>query len=94
MEICVFLALAIYHIADAIIRFFVPLKYRPKKNISGDIVLITGGGGGLGRLLAERFSRRGCTIVVWDINKEGEYNCSLSDFAFSLLSFSLNAFSK
>ena len=39
-----------------------------KKDISQDIVLITGGGGGLGRELARGFHHRGCTLILIDLN--------------------------
>ncbi|XP_066268779.1 epidermal retinol dehydrogenase 2-like isoform X3 [Branchiostoma lanceolatum] len=41
-----------------------------KKSVSGEIVLITGAGSGLGRGMALSFARLGATIVAWDINKE------------------------
>lgn len=44
---------------------------RRKKNVSGEIVLITGAGSGIGRLLAIKFARLGATLVLWDINQEG-----------------------
>ncbi|KAL0275365.1 UNVERIFIED_CONTAM: hypothetical protein PYX00_003229 [Menopon gallinae] len=69
IDLLVFLALALVYIVESIVQLFVPINYRTKR-ISGDIVLITGGGGGLGRLLAERFAKMGCVIVVWDINKK------------------------
>ena len=39
------------------------------KDIHGEIVLVTGAGHGIGRELALEFSRRGATVVLWDINK-------------------------
>lgn len=42
-----------------------------KKNVSGEIVLITGAGSGIGRLLAVKFANLGATVVLWDINQEG-----------------------
>lgn len=69
VDVLVFLGLAIVYIVEALVQLFVPVSYK-SKSVSGDIVLITGGGGGLGRLLAERFSKLGSTIVVWDINQE------------------------
>lgn len=39
------------------------------KNVRGKIVLITGGGFGLGRLMAKKFSSLGATVVLWDINE-------------------------
>lgn len=35
------------------------------------MALITGGGGGLGRLLAIRLTRLGARVVLWDINQDG-----------------------
>ena len=40
----------------------------PQKDIRGEIVLITGTGSGLGRLLALAFAQRGATVVGWDVN--------------------------
>lgn len=37
---------------------------------SGKIVLITGGSGGLGRLIAEKAAALGATVVLWDIHPE------------------------
>ena len=34
----------------------------------GDVVVITGGGGGFGRAFAKRFARAGAAIAVWDLN--------------------------
>lgn len=42
-----------------------------KKNVSGEIVLITGAGSGIGRLLSLKFASLGATVVLWDINQEG-----------------------
>lgn len=36
----------------------------------GDVVVVTGGGGGFGRAFAKRFARGGAKVAVWDINKE------------------------
>jgi NAD(P)-dependent dehydrogenase (short-subunit alcohol dehydrogenase family) len=37
---------------------------------SGDMAVITGGGGGFGRAFAKRFARLGAKIAVWDINEQ------------------------
>ena len=42
-----------------------------KKSISGDVVLITGGGSGIGRLMALKLSKLGAVIVSWDVNQAG-----------------------
>ncbi|ELK26163.1 Epidermal retinol dehydrogenase 2 [Myotis davidii] len=52
---------------------------KPRKNVAGEIVLITGAGSGLGRLLALKFARLGAVLVLWDINKEGnEETCNMA----------------
>lgn len=48
--------------------FFV--AYRPR-NVNGKVVLITGGGSGIGRLMALRFAKLGARLVLWDVNAEG-----------------------
>lgn len=42
---------------------------RPKeKSVAGQVCVITGAGGELGRLFAKEFARRRATLVLWDIN--------------------------
>lgn len=41
------------------------------KSIAGEITLVTGGGGGLGRLTALRLANLGAIVVIWDVNKAG-----------------------
>jgi len=55
----------VYKVIYKVYRFF------RAKNISGQTVVITGGGSGLGRRVALKLSELGCTIVIWDINEEG-----------------------
>ncbi|XP_077984274.1 epidermal retinol dehydrogenase 2-like [Glandiceps talaboti] len=52
----------------AMIKFFLPAK---KKSLAGDIVLVTGAGSGIGRLLAINFAQRAATLVLWDIDDNG-----------------------
>lgn len=42
-----------------------------KKDVAGEIVLITGAGSGLERLMSTKFASLGATVVLWDINEEG-----------------------
>lgn len=70
-EVIVFLALSIYAILEGIVKSFIPSKYK-MKSINGEIALVTGGGGGLGRLLSLRLANLGAIVVVWDINESGE----------------------
>lgn len=44
---------------------------RPKeKSVAGQVCVITGAGGGLGRLFAREFARRRAVLVLWDINSQ------------------------
>nr|XP_057932699.1 retinol dehydrogenase 10-A [Doryrhamphus excisus] len=52
-----------------ILRNSVRAVLRPRiKSIEGELVLITGSGGGLGRLFAREFSKRGAEVVLWDVD--------------------------
>lgn len=59
----------IYYWIEAICMFILPHKYF-RKDIQGKTVLVTGAGSGLGKLMANRFMRLGCDLVLWDINGE------------------------
>ena len=59
--------LVLWQILTAIARWFVPPK---KKDVSQEIVLVSGAGSGIGRLMALRFASLGCTVVCVDINKQ------------------------
>ncbi|NXR64237.1 RDHE2 dehydrogenase, partial [Rhadina sibilatrix] len=67
------IVLFIYYLLESLVFLVVP---RRKKNVSGEIVLITGAASGIGRLLAIKFASLGATVVLWDINQEG-LNCAV-----------------
>lgn len=65
-----FLILTVVSIVESIVKWCIPTKYK-MKSIAGEIALVTGGGGGLGRLIALRIANLGAIVVIWDVNKEG-----------------------
>ncbi|XP_039558870.1 epidermal retinol dehydrogenase 2-like [Passer montanus] len=67
------IVLVVYYLLESLVFLVVPGR---KKNVSGEIVLITGAGSGIGRLLALKFASLGATVVLWDINQEG-LNCTV-----------------
>ncbi|XP_078028989.1 epidermal retinol dehydrogenase 2-like isoform X5 [Epinephelus lanceolatus] len=62
------LLLSMWYSVESFIHLFVPIK---RKNIAGEVVLITGAGSGIGRLMAQEFAALGTVLVLWDINQEG-----------------------
>ena len=70
VEVFYSLLLIVYHMSLRFVKLFIPQKML-EKNISGQVVLVTGGGSGIGRLMCLRFARLGATVVTWDINKAG-----------------------
>lgn len=72
VDIVGFVIIALGIIVQSIVRACLPKSYRKMKDLSGQNVLITGGGGGLGRLLALRLASQGAKIIVWDVNQEGK----------------------
>lgn len=62
------IVLLVYYLLESLVFLVIPGR---KKNVSGEIVLITGAGSGIGRLLAVKFANLGATVVLWDINQEG-----------------------
>jgi len=41
---------------------------KPRKNLVGEIVVITGAGSGIGRALAIKLARYGCRLALWDVD--------------------------
>jgi all-trans-retinol dehydrogenase (NAD+) len=63
----VFIALSAAYIIQSI--YYTILGW-PEKDLNNELCVVTGGGGGLGRLLAMRLSRVGVKVILWDINQE------------------------
>ncbi|XP_048214391.1 epidermal retinol dehydrogenase 2 [Perognathus longimembris pacificus] len=74
-ELLIFLGKSLFSVLEALVFTLIP---KPRKNVAGEIVLITGAGSGLGRLLALQFARLGSVLVLWDVNTEGnEKTCQM-----------------
>uniref|UniRef100_A0A2K6EF47 Short chain dehydrogenase/reductase family 16C member 5 n=1 Tax=Propithecus coquereli TaxID=379532 RepID=A0A2K6EF47_PROCO len=68
VDASIFLGKFLYYFLESFAYKIIPKR---KKNVTGEIVLITGAGSGLGRLLAIHFASLGAILVLWDINQEG-----------------------
>ncbi|XP_053887047.1 estradiol 17-beta-dehydrogenase 11-like [Malaclemys terrapin pileata] len=68
MELLLLLPIIIYSYIEAFVKLFIPVK---RKSVSGELVLITGAGHGIGRVTAYEFANRQSRLVLWDINKHG-----------------------
>ncbi|MEE6460107.1 hypothetical protein FKM82_000861 [Ascaphus truei] len=66
LEFLLLLSIAVYSYLESFVKLFIPLK---RKSVSGNIVLITGAGHGIGRSTAFEFAQRQSILVLWDINK-------------------------
>jgi len=71
LEIITSLILFVYYIVEAICINFIPVRFR-SKNVSDQIVLVTGAGGGIDRFLSYKLAALGCKVVCWDVAKQGE----------------------
>lgn len=58
----------IYSYLESFVKLFIPAK---RKSVSGEIVLITGAGQGIGKITALKFAQLESVLVLWDINKSG-----------------------
>lgn len=65
-----FIIFGLIKIMKSIGKLFIPMKYQ-MKDISGQIALVTGAAGGLGRALALSLVKHGAIVVIWDINQKG-----------------------
>ncbi|XP_012319039.1 short-chain dehydrogenase/reductase family 16C member 6-like [Aotus nancymaae] len=67
VDTSIFLGKFLYYFLESLVYKIIP---KTKKNVAGEIVLITGAGSGLGRQLAIHFAGLGAILVLWDINQE------------------------
>ncbi|XP_017881108.1 estradiol 17-beta-dehydrogenase 11 [Ceratina calcarata] len=69
-DLLLFTGMALIYIIEAIVLTFVPRRFR-SKSVNGEVALVTGGAGGIGRLIAIKLAKLGARVVIWDINKIG-----------------------
>ena len=50
-------------------KFLFPEKF--SKRVDDDTIVITGAGSGIGRLMAQKFSKLGAKIISMDVNAKG-----------------------
>uniref|UniRef100_E1BFD4 Short chain dehydrogenase/reductase family 16C member 5 n=1 Tax=Bos taurus TaxID=9913 RepID=E1BFD4_BOVIN len=75
-KLLIFLGKSVLALVEAVVFVIIP---KPRKNVAGEIVLITGAGSGLGRLLALKFAQLGSVLVLWDISQESnEETCKMA----------------
>ncbi len=71
-EFLIAIILGIWGILLEIVVTCIPRRFR-YKDVTGQVVLITGAGSGIGRLMAKKFAlSHGAIVVAWDINHKGE----------------------
>jgi all-trans-retinol dehydrogenase (NAD+) len=71
VELIIVILKALWLSLVALVKTLVPTKFHPKKDVRNQIVLVTGAGSGLGRLLSLSFARLGARLVLWDIDENG-----------------------
>lgn len=53
----------------AVFDFVIKLFTTEEKDVTGEVVLVTGAGHGIGKEMALQYSALGATVVCWDINE-------------------------
>ncbi|CAO1384619.1 unnamed protein product [Diamesa hyperborea] len=70
VDLFMFTIKSIFFLAETLYLTILPDKYRKMKDVKNQVVLITGGGGGVGKHLALNFARMNSKVVLWDINRD------------------------
>jgi len=71
LELIWALCYLVYGVTVSLLISLIPRRFR-YKDISGQVVLVTGAGSGIGKMMAKKLAlNHGATIVAWDINKQG-----------------------
>lgn len=71
-DLAVFMYFTAIEIIENLLLALIPRKYIKRKNIQGEIALVTGGAGGIGRLIAIKLAALGVHVVIWDIDESGK----------------------
>ncbi|XP_045592856.1 short-chain dehydrogenase/reductase family 16C member 6 isoform X2 [Procambarus clarkii] len=61
---------SVYYALESLVISLVPRKFR-RKDVKGQVALVTGGGSGIGRLVCLKLAARGARVVTWDVNAAG-----------------------
>ncbi|VDK72611.1 unnamed protein product [Anisakis simplex] len=61
----------LYETLVGTVKALMPIGTMPRKSVRGQVVLITGSGSGIGRLMAVEFGQLGARLVLWDVNEQG-----------------------
>eukprot|EP00823_Brevimastigomonas_motovehiculus_P003939 TRINITY_DN2516_c0_g1_i1.p1 TRINITY_DN2516_c0_g1~~TRINITY_DN2516_c0_g1_i1.p1 ORF type:complete len:340 (+),score=58.81 TRINITY_DN2516_c0_g1_i1:55-1074(+) len=61
----------------AVLAFLAHKYLRSKKSLRDQIIVVTGGSSGIGRLMCKLFAQQGARVVIWDLNaKPAEEVCN------------------
>lgn len=67
LDVATMLVRVLLSLLEALFLMLVPAA---EKSLSGEVVLVTGTGHGIGRELAQQLAALGATVVCWDVNAE------------------------
>uniref|UniRef100_A0A8C2TET9 Estradiol 17-beta-dehydrogenase 11 n=1 Tax=Coturnix japonica TaxID=93934 RepID=A0A8C2TET9_COTJA len=68
VELLLFVGTLLYSYVEALLKLLLPVK---RKNVRGELVLVTGAARGLGRATAREFARCQSRLVLWDVEAHG-----------------------